>query len=164
MRQRKDCVSVQVLWIMWPHPHVPKSHWHTVTNLPSDADRRFIAAACSRSQRQYRVKKLRRRLGVGQVQEGCKGILDQNIGLGQTRLLKPEIPEAEPYSRDHSHSERGYFTYLLEHNITSYSIRYWDRNDRNRFVEVRVRAGSVAIEALLLPWEHKRICEIFEEL
>ena len=44
VRQRKDCVSVQVLWITWPHPHEPKSHWHTVTNLPTDADRQSIAA------------------------------------------------------------------------------------------------------------------------
>lgn len=39
-----DRVAIQVLWITWPHPHEPKSCWHTVVNLPSDANKCSIGA------------------------------------------------------------------------------------------------------------------------
>lgn len=43
-RRQKDCLAIQVLRITWPHPHEPKSRWHTIATLPSDADEPSIAS------------------------------------------------------------------------------------------------------------------------
>ena len=37
---RPNGIAIRVCWITWPHPHEPKTHWHTVAMLLGDAKSR----------------------------------------------------------------------------------------------------------------------------
>lgn len=36
--RKKDYLAIQVILIKWPHPHEPKSRWHTVAKLLTNSD------------------------------------------------------------------------------------------------------------------------------
>jgi len=80
-------IKIQVCWITWPHPHEPKSHWHTVEILPVNSPAKTIRErkqALLENEKYFTIcKECKERNPIGwmNVSDYCDGCAQLNHGI-----------------------------------------------------------------------------------
>ncbi len=75
------------------------------------------------------------------------GKIWQEYGLHLTQLLTPDTSDF--YTQTHSHTSGGYFNYLKTKRISTFSFRYFDKQDRRRELICDIEREKERIEVSL---------------
>lgn len=70
---------------------------------------------------------------------GLKNIMDEiykKYKLDYTELLNPKVENT--HTRTHSHTENGYFNYLINHSYSNYSFKYYNSKHHDRYLTINV--------------------------
>jgi len=101
------------------------------------------------SEEQFKKIKIKNKISTSELKNLCYIILRQ-FNLLTTGLIWPEPEPGENVSRGHSHTENGYFNYLISKNIHTFKIRYWNSLENNRYIDLESNNGEI-IASLNLP-------------
>jgi hypothetical protein len=97
-----------------------------------------------------------------QVEDLFENNIRKFLSLDQTFLFEPDIPEEANYSRSHSSGQKGYFKYLKEKNIDNYCFKFWDKTNKERWIEVKRHVDKLNIETHLSSYDRRRIFNILK--
>jgi hypothetical protein len=84
------------------------------------------------------------------------------FSLTHTLLIEPTIPPGMNYSKRHSHTNNGYFDFLITNRRRKFLFKYWDGSDKKRTVKIAVDGNQLTAEIFMLPHEIRDLVEILK--